>query len=332
MKEEDIRPRALFRRFLELAREDARACFATAPRRDVPCPACAAAGEPAFEKDGFAYALCPRCRTLYVSPRPDAAAFQAFYRDSPSARFWAEEFYPATAAGRRELVWKPKAAQVDALIARRVGQPCLVVDIGGGFGLFAEETLRLGRNRVLIIEPSRSLAEACRSRGLAVLEKFVENVSPGDLEPGPKCFVCFELFEHLHDPGAFLATLHRLMGPRDIFALTTLSGTGADILALWERSDAVSPPHHLNFLNPRAMATLLGRKGFTPLETSTPGRLDVSIMENNLDRIRDRFWSTALALADDAQKAAMQDFLREQGLSSHMFVVAGKSPDGAPAA
>lgn len=324
MKEEDIRPRELFLRLLRLAEEDSRTYFAKAPGRSIPCPACQEQGRPAFDKNGFSYSLCPRCRTLYVSPRPDEALFRAFYTDSPSARFMAEQFYPITAESRREYVWKPKAAQVDALTAELIGRPCLVVDIGGGFGLFAEETLRLGQNEVLIIEPSRGLAEACRNKGLAVLERFLEEVHREDFEEGPKCFVSFELFEHLYDPEAFLETLHRLMEPEDLFAFTTLSGTGADILALWDKSQAISPPHHLNFFNPKSIATLLQRKGFQPVTVSTPGRLDVSIMENNLHAVQDRFWSTVLTLATDEEKAALQDFLRSNGLSSHMLVVAQK--------
>lgn len=330
MQEDDIRPRALFERLLELASEDARTYFSNAHCRPIPCPACGGTGEHVFDKNGFAFARCPDCLTLYVNPRPEEELFRAFYRDSPSARFMAEEFYPSTAQARRERIWKPRAAQVDALIAAHLATPCRIIDIGGGLGLFAEETMRLGRNQVLLVEPCRGAAAACRDKGLPVLERFLEEVRGEDLETGPKCFVSFELFEHLYDPGIFLETLHRLMEPEDLFIFTTLSGTGADILALWDKAPAISPPHHLNFFNPKAIATLLARKGFTTVEVSTPGELDVSIMENHRDDIRDRFWATLLAQADAEQKQAAQAFLRNNRLSSHMRVVARKAPGDAP--
>lgn len=325
MKEHDIRPREIFDRFLELARQDASTFFDHAERIETPCPACGARGEPAFDKHGFAYALCPDCATLFVSPRPAARAFRAFYADSPSARFWAEVFYPATAEARRERIWRPKAAQIDTLARKHLGPRAVVADIGGGYGLFAQEVARLGRDRPLVIEPSLHLARACREAGLEVVEKFLEDVRPADLPESPVCFVSFELMEHLHDPGAFLAVLGELMGPDDIFAFTTLSGTGADILALWDRSPSVSPPHHVNFFNPDSARRLLARNGFKTLEVTTPGQLDVSIMENNRHLLRDRFWRTTLAGASDETKADLQQCLRRNLLSSHMLVTARKA-------
>ena len=82
---------------------------------------------------------------------------------------------------------------------------------------------------------------------LAVIEKFLEQVSLVDLPDGPKAFVSFELFEHLHSPTAFLEHLEGLMTGGDLFFFTTLSGVGVDIQALWADSKSISPPHHLNF-------------------------------------------------------------------------------------
>ena len=63
-----------------------------------------------------------------------------------------------------------------------------------------------------------------------------------------KCFVSFELFEHLHDPGRFLNTVFRLMSKGDIFIFTTLSGTGLDIQILGEKiAFSISPSSHKLF-------------------------------------------------------------------------------------
>lgn len=87
MKERDIRPEALLSRFLELAARDATRYFGDAARVDVPCVACGERRtENQFEKHGFAYARCVTGGTLFQTPRPVSGAFEAFYRQSESAR------------------------------------------------------------------------------------------------------------------------------------------------------------------------------------------------------------------------------------------------------
>lgn len=326
MKEEDIRPRAIFDEYLRLATTDTVTYFGTAVRTPIPCPACGTTGEAAFTKSGFTYELCPACRTLYVSPRPTAEAFVTYYTESPSSKYWASTFYRQTADARRAQLWKPRARAIQAIIERYAsGEPsCTVVDIGGGFGLFAEEMSKLGHRQVIVIEPSPDLAAACRDKSLNVVQKFLEEVSGDELPGGGKVFVSFELFEHLYSPEEFLLALMGLMSSGDLFVFTTLSGTGVDIQALWESSKSVSPPHHLNFLNPRSVRQLLTRLGLEVVEVTTPGKLDIDILANNLKDIKDRFWINFIEMASEVEKRQWQAMLSETGWSSHMMVVARK--------
>lgn len=201
-----------------------------------------------------------------------------------------------------------------------------IVDIGGGYGLFSEEirTLLVGVGPV-VIEPAPHLAEVCRSKNLLVIEKFLEDVTPSDLPAGPRAFVSFELFEHLHDPENFLICLNKLMASGDMFIFSTLSGVGVDIQVLWENSKSVMPPHHLNFFNPHSIAILLERCGFDSVEISTPGALDIDILMNNRHLIKDRFWRSLVNNSTDAERQHWQDFISYSGKSSHMMVVARKS-------
>ena len=325
MKEEEIRPRKIFDEYLRLAQQDAVTFFSAVPRDSGPCPACTQAGQHAFNKDGFDYETCSRCHTLFVNPRPVAAAFSRYYTESPSARFWATTFYKETAEARREKLWKPKARLINDCLERYQAAGHTVIDIGGGFGLFGEEMRGLTGRTVTVIEPGPHLASVCREKSLPVIEKFLEQVTPGDLPAGPKAFVSFELFEHLHDPAAFLRHLRGLMGSGDLFLFTTLSGAGVDIQALWQDSKSVSPPHHLNFLNPRSVDILLGRIGLEMLEVTTPGKLDVDILVNNQAQIKDRFWRTFAATATEAARTQWQSLIAASGWSSHMMVVCRKA-------
>jgi hypothetical protein len=321
MKETDIRPQAIFDEYLRLCAEDTRTYFQSVERSAIPCPACGAVGTPAFAKNGFTYELCGECDTLYVSPRPAARAFESYYQTAPSSKYWASTFYRETAEARRRLLWQPKARNIASKLGTFAASGHAVVDVGGGYGLFAEEIRNLVAGTVTVIEPAPHLADVCRGKSLNVVEKFLENVIGDDLPAGPKAFVSFELFEHLHDPHAFLSQLRQLMHSGDLFIFTTLSGTGLDIRLLWESSKSVSPPHHLNFLNPRSIGVLLTRVGFEVLEVTTPGALDVDILTNNRSLLTDRFWIAFLTSADEHQKQEMQKVIAATGFSSHMMVV-----------
>jgi 2-polyprenyl-3-methyl-5-hydroxy-6-metoxy-1,4-benzoquinol methylase len=324
MKEEEIRPKQIFDEYLRLAERDTQKYFNGTDQQSVPCPGCGADGVHAFTKFGFPYEECPECQSLYVSPRPAAQAFSLYYQESESAQYWASTFYKETAEARREKLWRPKAKMVRELIARNGASSHAVIDIGGGYGIFGEEYESISNAKVTIIEPGPALAKVCRDKGLQVVQGFLEEIQEEQLGIGPKVFVSFELFEHLHDPEKFLAHLYQLMNPGDMFIFTTLSGSGIDIQALWEHSKSVSPPHHLNFLNPVSTRILLERVGFAVLDISTPGKLDVDILCNNQPLIKDRFWRTFAAQADEKQKSNMQEFVAANGLSSHMLAVCQK--------
>jgi SAM-dependent methyltransferase len=324
MIEEDIRPKLIFDEYLRLAKIDTKVFFGNVLRESIPCPACGSIGKPSFSKDGFDYELCPDCDTLFVTPRPINEAFNSYYSNAPSTEYWATTFYKATANARREKIWKPKAKLIHQIIKRFGDENEEVVDIGGGYGLFAEEMYSLFGKKTTVIEPGFHLANSCREKGINVIEKFLEDVKESDLSQGSKIFVSFELFEHLHSPEDFLKQLFKLMQPGDLFVFTTLSGTGVDIQALWEDSKSISTPHHLNFLNPYSVKVLIEKIGLKVLEISTPGKLDIDILSSNRNLIKDRFLKTFVKYASDSEKLAWQETISDSGWSSHMMICCQK--------
>ena len=324
MKESEIRPKDIFREYLRLAKIDTINYFTDEFRSEITCPACNFHGEYSFTKDRFDYCECKQCNTLYVNPRPEEKVFSNYYTNSPSSKFWATTFYKETADARREKIWKPKAKMIADELKKQKIVDSQIIDIGGGYGIFAEEMQKINSQPVMIIEPGPHLAEICRKKGFQVVEKFLENVSVNDLPKSQKCFVSFELFEHLHSPLVFLHHLNNLMQPNDLFIFTTLSGAGLDIQVLWEKSPSVSPPHHLNFFNPNSVKILLEETGYQCVDVSTPGKLDIDILVNNKEHVKNRFWKTFLETANENQKQKWQDTITQSGWSSHMMVICKK--------
>jgi SAM-dependent methyltransferase len=277
-------------------------------------------------KSGFVYVECPACASLWASPRPPAARLADFYRDAKSVRYWATAFYRETAEARREHIFRPRAAVLTELLAR-AGDPGggTMADVGAGYGIFLEEAARLGTFRDVVgIEPNPALAAVCRERGFHVVEKPVEDLACGELQLN--VVTAFEVLEHVHDPDRFLSAIRRVLVPGGWLVLTTLAGSGFDIQTLWERSNAVTPPQHLNLLSIEGMRRLIGRAGLQIVELSTPGQLDLDIVENAFKRDRaiplPRFLVYLFASRDAGTREAFQAFLRTALLSSHVRVLA----------
>ena len=333
MKESDIRPAAVFDQFLALAERDTKLYFGNVPFARITCPACDLDDSTfAFHKHGFNYETCRSCETLFVNPRPGLDAFRRYYREAPSIKFWATNCYEPTEAARRERIVTPLARAVLEKIRKYLAgagtaERGWIADIGAGHGVFCEEMRKIApQTKILAIEPSFELSGICQKKGLAVVSTFLEDTARADLPIGPGergTLTSFELLEHVQNPYAFLESCRHILQPGELFIFTTLNGLGLDIQVLWEKSKSVHPPHHINFFNPGSIKTLLERTGFQALEISTPGKLDVSILENSLGKIpADRFWANFLGQLGEDGKERFQQFLADHGLSSHMMVVA----------
>lgn len=326
MKESDIRNRDIHNQYLEMVRIDADHFFRDKSTfSSISCPACGGnetAGR--FEKAGFAYQECASCETLYNSPRPDYTGLSAFYGESPSTRFWINEFFMPMVELRREKIFKPRAEFISSSFPNL--EQCRIGDIGAGFGLFIEELRKIWPGAdIRAIEPSVGMVDIIRKKGFPVFQAMVEDVPLS--EGGYDLLTSFELFEHLHDPAVFLEKVGGLLKPGGLLYLTTLNGLGFDIQLFWEKSKSVSPPHHLNFFNPGSMGLLMERCGFELLEAATPGELDWDIVEGawqNEGMDPGRFFRTVARHGSEEGKKSLQSWIKTNGFSSHMRVLARK--------
>lgn len=327
MKEEDIRPQKIFDEYLELAKQDTKNYFSDSEKEFINCPACEKKGTYVFSKNGFKYDECSACYTLYVNPRPISSALDRYYTEAPSVEFWATTFYKETAESRRELLWKPKAEQIINIVNSYLKNDEFfsLIDIGGGYGIFVEEIKKIANCDTIVIEPGPKLAEVCRSKKIKVIQKFLNEVNLNELPSSKKVYTSFELFEHLHSPKEFLTDVYNIMNKGDIFIFTTLSGTGLDISVLWDHSKSVSPPHHLNFLNPKSMPILLKKIGFKNIDIKTPGKLDIDILKKNIHLIDNRFWKHFLSMASDEDLEKMQKTIQDSCSSSHIMITCQKT-------
>ena len=293
---------------------------------ETPCPACGSTARiPAFQKYTFQYVTCEKCNTLYMNPRPSPDVMDAYYSNSENYQYWAKYIFPASEASRREKINRPWLERIVGYCERFSIQRGTLLEIGPGFGIFAALAQESGEfERVIAVEPTPEMAQACRERGVNVINKRIEDIA--DEVRSVDVAVAFEVVEHLFEPRQFIAQCAHLLNPGGLLVLSCPNGQGFDIALLGNVSLAIDP-EHVNLFNPRSLSLLVESCGFEVLDISTPGRLDVefvheAIQEGKFPPPQDPFLKRVLVDEWEQLGWPFQKFLAENGLSSHMWMAA----------
>ncbi|MCX8045015.1 MAG: class I SAM-dependent methyltransferase [Desulfobacterota bacterium] len=295
----------------------------------VACPACGSAQRfPAFEKYGFIYDRCASCLTIYMNPRPSPQIMEEYYRHSENYAYWAHYIFPASEQARQEKIHRPWLGRVLRYCDQYGIATRTLLEIGPGFGTFAALARESGRfEQVIAVEPTPEMADACRKRGIEVINKRIEDVTENDV-PEADVVVSFEVIEHLFAPREFLVQCSKRIGHGGLLVVSCPNGLGFDISMLGAKALAVDP-EHVNFFNPRSLSQLVAACGFDVLEVTTPGRLDAefvhdAILKGVFDISHDPFLKRVMIDEWDRLGWPFQQFLAENGLSSHMWLAARK--------
>ena len=145
-------------------------------------------------------------------------------------------------------------------IARHLGPPGTMLEVGAYCGLFMQEAQRRGW-QVDGVEPSRWAAAYAREvTKVNVLTGYLaENAAR--LRPRYDVVVSWDVLEHVRDPAAFVRECGRMLAPGGILCLSTL-----DIDTWFPRLMGKRWPWlmdmHLFYFDRRVVADLLGRNGF----------------------------------------------------------------------
>lgn len=294
---------------------------------DIKCPACNSSRyNIAWHKNKLRYLECKKCETVYISPRPTPRILRDFYQNSAGYEFWNKYIFPTSESARRKHIFKPRVQKLIELCKRFKTKRNLFVEVGSGYGTFAEEVAKTKFfKKVIAIEPSPELAETCRNKGLNVIEKPVEEV---ELIKKADVVASFEVIEHLFSPGEFISNCSRILSTNGFLMVTCPSIKGFDNATLGPLASAVDH-EHLNYFHPDSLAFLFSRHGFDVVEKLTPGKLDAElvrkeILKGNFSTENYPFIKQILIDRWDEIGKNFQKFLADNNLSSHLWIVGKK--------
>lgn len=294
----------------------------------VACPACDARNSRfAFEKEGFSYEACEVCGTLFINPRPTPEILDEYYATSENYKYWNSVIFPASENARRERIFRPRVEKVIDFCERFGVDKETFLEVGAGFGTFAEELRERDLfRRIVVVEPTPDLVISCRARGLEVFADTIEHVVLP--EESFDVVASFEVIEHIFKPEEFVSQCIRFLKHGGLLFLTCPNGMGFEIATLEHLSKSVDAEHQ-NYFNPHSLTLLLEKKGLRVLEAATPGKLDAELVRQQIlagafDVSEQPFLKQVLF--DDWERLGdkFQEFLAENALSSHMWIVARK--------
>jgi hypothetical protein len=148
--------------------------------------------------------------------------------------------------------------------------------------------------------------------------------------------IAFDVLERSVDFARALHRCRRALRPSGLLFVTTMSGEGFEVRMLSAQARSLVPPVHLQLLSRAGWAAALAREGFTLVEYSTPGELDVQAVAEacrrdpglRLPPILDEL----IRHGDDQVTRAFQEVLQQACLSAHVQLVAEARTPGEPRA
>ncbi len=268
--------------------------------------------EPFGDVDGFTYVRCVDTGSLFLDRV--APEWGRLLEDISTYRHSPQAFQSDLAASRAETVYVPKLDWVvNTLRMQDVTRPRVLEVVSPPSEFTA---LLAGTSAVagVAVVTEAELTAAGRSRTFR--------------EPRVQAAVLLESLDRADDPEGLLRGVHLSLPPGGLIFVTGLVASGFDMAVLGVHNRYLYPPDRANCFTLSGLERLMTRIGFTLLEVSTPGVLDVEIVQAHLLHDPDLSLSPfegALVSADEETRAAFQTFLQQNRLSSFARLVGMKA-------
>jgi len=324
--ERDIKPVELIDQYIDLVAGDVKDFFTSRSNlSNCNCPGCHGNDfSSSFKKFGMDYLECSQCGTLRISPRPDDECLRKYYGDSRARKFWRDKIFQSTESNRKDIIIKPRIEWISDSTLEYCSDAVHIADFNTNQPAVLKEfgSLKIFKIKSLI-EPY-IFFEHPQLEGLQIIEDCHKSVGDGEID----VITLFEVADRTADVDALFDKVGGVLKKGGLCFMTNILISGFDLLVLWDKAKNIFPPDRLNIFTHAGLQMLFERHGFKCLEFSTPGNLDLAIIESAFKERPDleisRFVRRLLHTKDENTKKDFQAFLQMHLMSSYARILIQK--------
>tara|TARA_E500000331_G_scaffold358060_1_gene422470 strand:+ start:688 stop:1701 length:1014 start_codon:yes stop_codon:yes gene_type:complete len=323
--EADVKPAEMLNAYVQLAEKNVNDLFLRDTFVNCDCPGCGASDRAeTFRRFNLDYVSCPRCHTLWVSPRPDDESIKRYYANSDAEIYWREKLSRETALARVERIVLPRVDWIIDSTQQYLPDADHFVDIGTHHDVYARCLSEIGRfSRKTLLNPICEINPGALAHSTNIVNEHISKAMPDN---SVDAISMFEVLDRTSNIDGAMSHARRMLRPGGLIFITGILSTGFDIMTLWDQAQNIFPPDRLNVFSVEGLTMLMERHGFNVLEFSTPGMFDteavIHAVETNPKIQVPRFVSYMLENRGPEGRQRFQEFLQMNLLSSFGRVLA----------
>ncbi len=276
-----------------------------------PCPISGASrDEILFKKWGWSYALSEDTWSISLSSFPSKEIVSDYNKNSKLSELRASKEYQEIVLENRRDIWENQIDWIKGRIDRYLGiKKYQLIDWGSRYTGWLE-----------CLKSASFIDDLYVHEPLAPIQEDILTGNNVDV------VLLIDVLQREIEPAELLKKISASIKKDGLLIIFCRAGSGFDILTLRENSDSIFPLDHIVLPSPKGLELLLNDNGYEILEITTPGLLDMKILEKQAHEVpKDQYLSRyILQQNDDLLIERMQVFLQRNNLSSHMRCIAKK--------
>lgn len=268
--------------------------------------------EPAGAVEGLPYARCVDTGSLFLAEISEPSEWEALLADVSRCRHARGRRDGGLSQSRTDHVYAPKVDWIrETLTLQGIRKPRIL------------EVVTPPSDLGSLLKECRSFAEV-----ETINEMELTHVAVSGSKAGSEgAIVMLESLDRVDDPRTLLQNAAARMQDGGLLFVTALVASGFDLKVLGLRNQYLYPPDRTNCFSLEGLRQLLEKQGFKLLEVSTPGVLDVEIVQAHLQAdpalpLSD--FERGIVEADEETRSEFQGFLQRRRMSSFARIVARK--------
>lgn len=310
---DSVKPLEGLLRYRAYCLEATRKALAAGKRRRTQSPIGGAPLESCGEVGGLSYLRCPETDSLFLAEVADTLRWSALLQDVSRHRFSQGGFYPGLAQSRADHVYAPKLEWIRDTLRLQGARQGGVLEVTTAPSTFTH-----------LLEESALFAAIETADEMALTHEQPSRAGARRMQAA----ILLESLDRVDDPAALIRAVAGRLEQGGLLFVTALVASGFDFAVLGTHNLYLCPPDRTNCFSLAGLSRLLQQAGFSLIEVSTPGVLDVEIVRAHAQHdpaLPLSAFERQLIEADAPAHEELQAFLQRQRLSSFARLVGRKT-------